>query len=114
MTRLNQSSSEGNVFISMLTLLTQAQTVFDFFSKNDLKYINNTASLFVSALVIFVGIAIFGAMREKQFISGGDNTAVNYTFQAGFYISVVAGVLGLIAGLLFRIDKTLENCRHET
>ena len=64
--------------------------------------------------MIFVGIIIFGVKKEKQYTDiRGSSEAKNYKFPAGFYISIVAGVLSIVAGSLFLIDKAIENLRRE-
>ena len=65
---------------------------------------------FVPAIVIIIGVIVFGAKKELQTL---ETKNIDYKFHAGFYIAIVAGVLAIIAGVLFLIDPVIERHRRE-
>ena len=60
---------------------------------------------FVPALLIIIGVIIFGTRKELQ---TGKARNTDYMFHAGFFIAIIAALLSIIAGILFLVEPLLE------
>lgn len=67
----------------------------------------------LAGLMTLVGVAIFGILKEGQTYSNGVANAENYTFHAGFYLAIAAGVLSIVAAITLNVDRQVADHRQE-